>query len=341
MKDDKSATTGAVTGTTMDVLRELLDNDNSKSFVSGQMIGARLGLSRAAVGKSVRVLRDMGFQIISVPSRGHRLTGTPDLLLPPLIENKLRTDHFGRDYHYYTEAASTNVKAKPMASELEPGSVVLAEIQNQGKGRLQRIWESPVGGIYMSLFLRPDIATQAVSRITLVMGEAIASYLENISGIPALIKWPNDIMMNDKKICGILTWMDGDMDRVNWVIVGIGINVNIEKDHFFGKGLAAAASLKMLAGKKFSRIDIFTGLLEALETAYQTFFQDGFQNIVARIRLRDFLSGKEVSVSGPRQQTRGISRGIDDHGRLILEVGEGKTIMVSSGDVSLRNSGKI
>jgi len=327
--------------TTFDVLRVLLDRGNSKSFVSGQGIGARLGLSRAAVGKSVQALRGMGFQIDSIPSRGHRLTGTPDLLLPPLVENRLRTDHFGRDYHYYTEVASTNLVAKSLATDLDTGSVVLAETQKQGKGRLQRTWESPEGGIYMSVLLRPDIPAQQLSRITLVMGEAIAAYLEDVSGIPAMIKWPNDIMMMDRKICGILTWMDGELDRVNWIIVGIGVNVNIEHDHFIEKGLTTAASLKMLAGKNFSRIDIFTGLLYALETGYGSFLDEGFQKIVARIRLRDYLSGKEVTVTGPRQRTRGICRGVDDDGRLILEVKGEKNILVTSGDVTLRNTGKI
>ncbi|MDP6154617.1 MAG: biotin--[acetyl-CoA-carboxylase] ligase [Candidatus Thermoplasmatota archaeon] len=327
--------------TAWDVLRVLLEKENTKSFVSGQMVGDKLGISRAAVGKSVRVLRDMGFQILSVPSRGHRLSEMPDLLLPPLVENKLRTDHFGRDYHYYTEAASTNVVAKSLAPTLETGSVVLAEIQKQGKGRLERIWESPEGGIYMSLFLRPDIATQEVSRITLVIGEAIAAYLEDISGIPAMIKWPNDIMMKDRKICGILTWMDGDMDRVNWVIVGIGINVNIERDYFIEKELNTAGSLKMLTGADFSRVDILTGLLGALETGYQSFLLDGFGKIVPRIRLRNYLLEKEVAVTGPRQRSKGICRGIDDDGCMILEVEGGGSYLVTSGDVTLRNSRKI
>lgn len=340
MDDDRMMTRTGM-NTTLDVLRVLLEKENSKSFVSGQRIGDRLGLSRAAVGKSVRALRDMGFLILSVPSRGHRLNGTPDLLLPPLVESKLRTDHFGKDFHYYSETESTNVVAKSLATDLDTGSVVVAEIQKQGKGRLQRIWESPLGGIYMSLFLRPDIPTQEVSRITLVMGEAIAAYLEEISGIPAMIKWPNDIMMKDRKICGILTWMDGDMDRVNWVIVGIGINVNIEREHFFERGLTTAGSLKMIAGKDFSRIDIFTGLLDALETSYRDFLRDGFQQIVARIRFRNYLSKKEVTVTGPREQTKGICQGIDEDGRLILEVEGGQTYAVSSGDVTLRNSGKI
>jgi len=333
--------TSTGTNTTFNVLRVLLDKENSKSFVSGQKIGLKLGLSRAAVGKSVRALRDMGFQIHSIPSRGHQLTGTPDLLLPPLVEKKLTSDHFGRDFHYYPETASTNVMAKSLAPGLETGSVVLAEIQKQGKGRLQRSWESPPGGIYMSLFLRPNIPTQQLSRITLVMGEATAAYLEELSGIPTMIKWPNDIIMKDRKICGILTWMDGELDRVNWVIVGIGINVNIEKEKFIEKGLERAGSLKMLAGKDFSRVKVLAGLLDALETGYSSFLNEGFQKIVARVRLRDYLSGKEVVVTGPRQQTRGICRGIDDDGRLILEVEGGASQSVSSGDVTLRNTGKI
>ena len=338
MMDDDEMMTRTGMETTLDVLRLLLNNGNSGSFVSGEMIGARLGLTRAAVGKSVRVLRNMGFRIISVPSRGHCLAGTPDLLLPPLVENKLRTDIFGRDYHYYAEAASTNALAKSLASGLDTGSVVLAEIQKQGKGRLQRIWESPEGGIYMSLFLRPEMPPQQLSRITLVMGEATAGYLEEVTGIPAMIKWPNDILMKDKKICGILTWMDGDMDRVNWVIVGIGINVNIEREHFIEKGLESAGSLKMIAGKDFPRIDIFAGLLEALETGYNSFLDEGFRKIVARIRLRDHLRGKEVTVTGPGQRVNGICRGIDEHGRLLLEVRVGELHPVTSGDVTLRNA---
>ena len=321
----------------LSVLDMLLPTRDDASFISGQAMGDKLGLSRAAIWKAVDHLRRLGFTIDSVSSRGYRLIRSPDLLLPPLFFKELGTDRFGRDFHYYGETVSTNVTAKKLAHCLDTGSLVVAELQNQGKGRLSRKWESPPGGIYMSLFLRPDMPPQEVSRITLVMGEAISESLEEITGIPTMIKWPNDIMMMGKKICGILTWMDGDMDRVNWVIVGIGINVNIENSFFRERGLTEASSLAVLAGREFIRTELIARLLKSLEENYYDFLGGNFTDIIYKIRSRDYLRGKVITVVNPNILQNGIACGIDDDGRLILETEAGKAMksFVVSGDVTV------
>lgn len=324
---------------TEDILDILLSEEDNKKYISGERIGNELGLTRAAVWKSLKKLGEAGFIIDSVPSKGYRLLSSPDILLPPLVRKKLDTVYFGHDYHYYGETNSTNVTAKSLASDLMDGGIVVSGRQRQGKGRLARKWESPHGGIYMSLFLKPDIPPQDVSRITLVMGEAIARYLEELTGIRSMIKWPNDIFLNGKKICGILTWMDGDMDRINWVIVGIGLNVNIAGEYFIEKDLPDATSLLALTGVDFSRVEVITQLLSALEKNYVDFISGGFDAILAEIKGRDILLGKEVVVTDPVNRATGIARGIDDEGRLIFEDERGKTIYVMSGEVTLQKNG--
>ena len=320
------------------VLEMLLETGGGPSFISGQAMGDRLGLSRAAIWKSVNHLKGLGLDITSVPSRGYSLVDHPDILLPPLVSNELETRRFGRDLHYFYETSSTNVEAKKLAPRLDTGSLVVAEVQNRGMGRLSRRWESPPGGIYMSLFLRPELPPQEISRITLVMGEAISRCLRDITGISTMIKWPNDIMMKGKKICGILTLMDGDMDRVNWVIVGMGLNVNIEARYFEEKGLAEASSLSLLAGREFPRIKLMAGLLKSMEENYNDFLGGHFTDIIERIRHCDYLMGKDIAVVNPNQSREGVACGIDEEGKLILETKdrEGRVSYVVSGDVTIK-----
>jgi len=321
---------------TEDILDMLLSEQGEEKYISGERMGDQLELTRAAVWKSIKGLRDVGFIIDSMPSKGYRLLSSPDILLPAMVRRKLNTTFFGADYHHYGETASTNVMAKSLAPDLANGSVVVSERQTQGKGRLARKWESPNGGIYMSVFLKPDIPPHDVSRITLVMGEAIARFLEDLTGIRAMIKWPNDIFMSGKKVCGILTWMDGDMDRINWVIVGIGLNVNIAGEYFIEKDLPDASSILALTGVEFSRVEVIAQLLSALEKNYENFTSGDFDAILAEIRRRDDLLGREVAITDPVNKRTGIARGIDDEGRLIFEDEEGKSIHVMSGEVTLQ-----
>jgi len=321
---------------TEDILDMLLSEQGEEKYISGERMGDQLELTRAAVWKSIKGLRDVGFIIDSMPSKGYRLLSSPDILLPAMVRRKLNTTFFGADYHHYGETASTNVMAKSLAPDLANGSVVVSERQTQGKGRLARKWESPNGGIYMSVFLKPDIPPHDVSRITLVMGEAIARFLEDLTGIRAMIKWPNDIFMSGKKVCGILTWMDGDMDRINWVIVGIGLNVNIAGEYFIEKDLPDASSILALTGVEFSRVEVIAQLLSALEKNYENFTSGDFDAILAEIRRRDVLLGREVAITDPVNKRTGIARGIDDEGRLIFEDEEGKSIHVMSGEVTLQ-----
>ena len=321
---------------TEDILDMLLSEQGEEKYISGERMGDQLELTRAAVWKSIKGLRDVGFIIDSMPSKGYRLLSSPDILLPAMVRRKLNTTFFGADYHHYGETASTNVMAKSLAPDLANGSVVVSERQTQGKGRLARKWDSPNGGIYMSVFLKPDIPPHDVSRITLVMGEAIARFLEDLTGIRAMIKWPNDIFMSGKKVCGILTWMDGDMDRINWVIVGIGLNVNIAGEYFIEKDLPDASSILALTGVEFSRVEVIAQLLSALEKNYENFTSGDFDAILAEIRRRDVLLGREVAITDPVNKRTGIARGIDDEGRLIFEDEEGKSIHVMSGEVTLQ-----
>jgi len=305
-------------------------------YVSGQAIAGRLGLTRAAVWKSVENLRKIGFSIESVPSRGYRLVSLPDLLVPPVVLAELKTERFGRTIVYEKEVPSTNDVAMSRASVLPHGALVLAEVQSRGKGRLSRRWDSPSGGIYASLLLKPPLTIGESACITLVMGEAIASALEDVAGEQARIKWPNDIFMDGKKVCGILTRIDGNMDCVNWIVIGIGINVNIPRDHFEKRGLTEAGSLKSSTGREISRRKVLCRALECMESNYSRFLEGDLAGILDGVRQRDALFGREITLTGLRTEMNGVGHGIDDAGRLLFLKPDGSLEHILSGDVSIR-----
>lgn len=318
------------------VLDQLLSSREANEYVSGESIAMKLDMSRAAVWKSVENLRREDFYIESASSKGYRIVELPDKLLPPLISRELDTDRFGRDIRYFEEVSSTNRIARELAGDLCDGALVLAERQTGGRGRLTRSWSSPPGGIYMSLFLKPPLNVEETGGITIAMGEAIARALHDASGVETMIKWPNDIYVADRKICGILTLMDGDMDRVKWLIVGIGINVNIGPEHFTEAGLPDAGSLLTCTGMKLDRSKILSRTLGYMESNYSVFLKGGLGEIIERVRRMDMLNGKKITITTPRKVINGVAAGIDDAGRLLMETPDGACEHVFSGDVSVR-----
>lgn len=298
-------------------------------YVSGENISERLGISRNAVWKHINKLRQDGYEIESVTKRGYKLISVPDVISAELIKDGLDTEFIGQNVVYYDETDSTNNEAK-RNSDMPDGTLFISEIQTGGKGRLGRAWVSPKGiGIWMSLLLKPHILPQDVAQITLVAGMATARSV----GCGAKIKWPNDVVIGSKKICGILTEMSAEIERVNYIVPGIGINVNTES--FPDELKEKATSLYIESGRKFERYKIVQRFLKEFEILYKKFIKGGIAAITDDYRELCVTIGKEVSVIYPNRTINGRAIDINNNGELIVETDKG-IIEVDSGEVSVR-----
>ena len=298
-------------------------------YVSGENISDELGISRNAVWKHINKLRQEGYEIESVTKRGYKLISVPDVISAELIKDGLDTEFIGQNVVYYDETDSTNNEAK-RNSDMPDGTLFISEIQTGGKGRLGRAWVSPKGiGIWMSLLLKPHILPQDVAQITLVAGMATARSV----GCGAKIKWPNDVVIGSKKICGILTEMSAEIERVNYIVPGIGINVNTES--FPDELKEKATSLYIESGRKFERYKIVQRFLKEFEILYKKFIKGGIAAVTDDYRELCVTIGKEVSVIYPNRTINGRAIDINNNGELIVETDKG-IIEVDSGEVSVR-----
>ncbi|GMG97438.1 biotin--[acetyl-CoA-carboxylase] ligase [Tepidimicrobium xylanilyticum] len=309
----------------------------SDLFVSGESISNELGISRTAVWKHIKALREEGYDIESVHKKGYRLLSCPDILTLEEIEEYLTTDFIGRNVYYFDSLSSTNNKAKEMALKEKEGTIIIAEEQIKGRGRLGRNWVSPKGkGIWMSIILKPDMIPSEVAKLTLIGAAAINRGLE-ATGINSYIKWPNDILIEDKKVCGILTEMSCELNMINYVIMGIGINVNLDKEDFNEELKDKATSLKLVTGKKIDRKRLIGNILNHLENLYIPFKERGDISKTIRIsREKSILIGKEIRVITGDKELIGKALSIDDEGQLVVEFKDGRVEKVFSGEVSIR-----
>lgn len=301
----------------------------SDGYVSGEKISSALDISRTAVWKHIKNLRKDGYIIQSVTNKGYKLVSSPDILDADTIKSKLSTEFIGRNIIIFDETDSTNAQAKKDSSAPE-GTVFIAEVQKSGRGRLGRSWESPRGaGIWHSILLKPDIPLADVSQITLAAGLAVCRAL----GDGAKIKWPNDIVIGTKKVCGILTEMSAETDRINYVVCGIGINVNTES---FPADIAEkATSLRIEYGHMFDRCEIIARFLNEFEDIYKTFSAHGLSAILDEYKANCITLGREVRVIMHNESVCGTAHGIAPDGSLIIRTENGD-ISVSSGEVSVR-----
>ena len=296
--------------------------ENPEDFVSGEDISKALNISRTMVWKHINALRDCGYTIESATGKGYMLKGIPDLLFPAEIEKGLRTEFVGRQIHHFDELASTNLRARKIAADSPNGTVVVAEKQSEGRGRLGKAWASPPGGIYLSIILKPEIPPDHIHRLTLVAGVAAVEVLNEL-GLNAEIKWPNDILINEKKVCGILTEIDAEMDAVNYVIIGIGVNANTELDALPPITMLQATSLKEEMGRVVDRIAITQRFLERFEQYYVTFSEGGFPSILKHWREHSSTIGRRVKIVTKFRTIEGEAVGIDHDGALIVERDDG------------------
>ncbi len=309
---------------------EILEKNGS--YVSGEEISKELGVSRAAVWKHIKKLRELGYEIESKTNEGYKLIKTPDRQIQFELERMLNTKIIGHKILFLEEVDSTNNKAKQIAFESQDGDVVVSETQHSGRGRRGREWHSPKGGIYISFILKPNVPPERAPQITLLSSVALVETLNSMkSKMNAKIKWPNDILISGRKISGILTELSSDMEKINYVVVGIGINLNTDLEDLPEK----AASLKVEMGQEISVKLFLKSFFEHYDTVYQEYLDNGIDQIIEKWKKNSDTLGKNVKIIGINETYDGLAKDIDENGALILKTKE-KEIKVYSGDVSLR-----
>lgn len=310
---------------------------NTDGYLSGQQLCRMMGVSRTAVWKAVNELKEEGYTIEAVRNRGYRLVEAADVITQAELESMLISRWIGNRLEYFDETDSTNIRARKLAEEgAAHGTLVVADSQWAGKGRRGRMWTSPRGvGIWMSMVLRPDIAPSDASMLTLIAGMAVARGVKESTGLDARIKWPNDVVLSGKKICGILTEMSTEEESIRYVITGIGINVNIE---VFPRELeVSATSLKLESGRPVRRSPVISAVAQAFEAYYDIFLRTCDMSALKEEYNRQLANmGREVQVLDPRGEYGGTALGIDDAGSLLVQKKDGAVASVISGEVSVR-----
>lgn len=308
--------------------------NNQEEFTSGEEISQRLGFSRASVWKYIKKLREEGYNVEALPHRGYRLVSTPDKLYGYDFSGELGTKSLGKQsIYHYDSIESTNDKAYELAEKGEAeGTIVIAETQTRGKGRIGRKWISPrSGGIYTSLILRPDAETDEIPAVTLIAGIAIIKAIKKTCGIEAKMKWPNDILIDGRKVCGILTEIKAQPDRVDFLVLGIGINVNTAP----GKLPKEATSLKEKTGSDISRMELLKHVLEEVEKDYIRFSKKGFSSLRGECKKASMVIGQHVKIEEHHRSVEGRAVDIDEKGALTIKLKDGSLKRIFSGDVIL------
>lgn len=317
-----------------EILRLLKEND---TYISGQQLCEQFQVSRTAIWKVIDQLKKEGYQIEAVRNKGYRLIESPDVMSKAEIDSLVDTKWAGKNVIYYDETDSTNNRAKEAGNNKEPhGTLFVADMQMAGKGRRGRVWKSPSGSsIYMTILLYPDIPPVKAPQLTLIMAIAVAEGIREVTGLETKIKWPNDIVVNGKKICGILTEMSTEIDYINHVVIGIGINVNMES---FPEDIAkTATSLRIEAGKEFRRFELIAAIMEHFEKAYEAVCEAGsLEPIMEDYNCRLVNCGRRVRVLEPEHEYDALALGIDKTGELQVECEDGSRKSVFAGEVSVR-----
>lgn len=316
------------------ILELMRDNQD---YISGQELCERFGVSRTAVWKAVNQLKEEGYDIEAVRNKGYRLKSAPEVLSESELGSRIRTRWAGRNLSYLKETDSTNNDAKRCMEEGGVhGTLIVAERQTAGRGRRGRLWESPEGtAIYMTIGMKPEFAPDKVSMLTLVMALSVAEAIEEQSGLEAGIKWPNDVVVNKRKVCGILTEMILEAEYIRCVVTGVGINVN--QPSMPEEIAQTATSLFIEKGGKLSRAALIESVMRHFENNYDCFIgsldlSELKEAYEARLANKDQL----VRVLDPKGEYEGIARGIRCTGELIVELPDGIVREVYAGEVSVR-----
>lgn len=324
-----------------DLIVELLKN--SKDYLSGSEIASIIGVTRAAVWKRVNSLRKRGYLIEGSTTKGYKLISQPDLSIES-IRNILSKESctIGLELLFYNTIGSTNSVGADLALKgCKEGTVIIADEQTTGKGRLGRRWISPAGkNLYLSIILRPPISPRGATILTIMSAVACCNAIRNITFLPVMIKWPNDLIIDDKKIGGILTEIKADIDKISYAIIGIGINVNIDIEEFPEDVREIATSIKTLTGRQFSRTDMIISILKEMQKWYDVLLSNGKMEILSHWQKLSSTIGKKVKATIWDNVYIGLAETIDNDGLLILRLQDNTCMKIDAGDITmLRDEG--
>ncbi len=312
-------------------------------YVSGQELCESFGVSRTAVWKAMGQLKKEGYRIDAVKNRGYKLMedeaeAVSDVYSASELRSRIRTEKMGRELHFFEQIGSTNVYAKQLADQGAPeGTLVAADMQTAGKGRRGRAWDSPLGtNIYFTLVLKPDIAPDKASMLTIVMAHSVAKVIAGLMPeAKVAIKWPNDIVVGGRKICGILTEMSLEMDTISHVVIGVGINVH--RQEFAPEIAPKATTLEDEGMQNISRSLILAGIMAQFEEDYRVFLEhEDLTGLLAEYNAMLVNMDREVLVLDPKGEFKGVARGITETGELLVEREDGMVSAIYSGEVSVR-----
>jgi BirA family biotin operon repressor/biotin-[acetyl-CoA-carboxylase] ligase len=324
-------------GTTDKRLAALLTllSENATIVISGARIAREIGVSRSTVWRWVEELRKLGVYVKGQRSTGYFLEKVPDLLTPDLLRKRLRGSLFGKRAFHFFKTDSTNRVAMELGFAGEPeGAVVMAEEQTAGRGRAGRMWHSEKGtGLYVSILLRPRLAPAQASLLTMLAGISAQAAVQGLTGLVPELKWPNDLLLNGKKLGGILTEMHAEPSAVRFVVVGIGINTNQQR--FPGELGFVATSLRKESGRITFRLELLVRLLTQFESDYSRFLNEGARFVVERFeKVSDFAKGRRVRVDTGAESYMGVTAGLSPEGLLLVSRENGLLTTVIAGDVT-------
>ncbi|NLA30724.1 MAG: biotin--[acetyl-CoA-carboxylase] ligase [Methanomicrobiales archaeon] len=304
--------------------------------ISGERIAEQLGVTRSTVWKQIRELRRLGYNISSSRAHGYRLEVTTSRLLPYEIHKKLRTRFIGKQIRYFDRTASTSWVGKQLASEIDPeklhGMVIIAEEQTGGFGRLGRAWVSPAGGIWITIVLKPEIPIDRLFMITMAGSIAIARAIRKEYGLSALIKWPNDIFVGDKKVGGLLLELEAEADAIHYALLGIGIDANISLADLPPNLRDVVTSLHVEVGHEVDRVALLARVLREFELRYQQLEDEEYDSIVREWKSLSLTLEQRVAIRTINKTFEGEAIDIDSHGALIIRRDNGKIERVIAGD---------
>lgn len=307
--------------------------ENRDDYVSGEDLAGIFSISRAAISKRIEKLRQKGVNIHSVPNRGYKIISMPDFLIEESVSISVPEDQIiGNTIEVFDEIDSTNEQAKKIAKNAREGTIVVANIQTNGKGRRGREFESKRGGLYFSIILKPDVAIEKVPFITQLAACSIYKAL-NEMGVDISIKWPNDIILNDKKICGILCEMSCEIDYLSYVVAGIGINM---KKVDFEEGLEKIATSLEQEGYELNNLELFWNILKYFDYFYKKYTMHDYAEMLNILRENSYIINKNIDVLTSNEKRKAKAKDIDEKGFLVVEYENGDIEHINYGEVSVR-----
>jgi len=318
------------------MIRQHILKNIEEEYATESELLKKLEISQENLKKNIEILKDAGYTIIHDTDKGYKLEETPDIIEPFEVGRGLKSKYMGHNIHFYEEVESTNNTAKKFVDDDSPeGTVIIAEHQTAGRTRKHAEWVSPEGGIYMTMVLRPKVTLLEASKLTIVTGVAIAKTLYDEFDINVGIKWPNDLLIGTKKICGILTEAVTDYDKVKAVLVGVGIDVNIEEEDIPDKLANIATTVKKETNIIYNRAEIMRRFFKIFEDLYEEYKNDNFKYIISEWRRLSSTTGNRVKVYKDGKAIKADAVGITNSGALIIETDDGKLEKITSGECDI------